>query len=75
LEAAKAVFALGPWKALTTWIERFMDFLGTKGGLASALHSGDPAYDDLPQHLLDRLEPAHDTGVLGWTELCTLSRT
>jgi hypothetical protein len=43
------------------WIERFTDFVGTKRGLASALHSGDPAYDDLPQHLLDRLEPALQT--------------
>jgi hypothetical protein len=43
------------------WIERFTDFVGTKRGLASALHSGDPAYDDLPQHLMDRLEPALQT--------------
>jgi len=49
---------LNPWEALTGWIERFTDFVGTKRGLASALHSGDPAYDGLPQHLLDRLEPA-----------------
>jgi AcrR family transcriptional regulator len=49
---------LNPWEALTGWIERFTDFIGTKRGLASALHSGDPAYDGLPQHLLDRLEPA-----------------
>jgi AcrR family transcriptional regulator len=49
---------LGPWKALMGWIERFTDFVGTKHGLASALHSGDPAYDGLPQQLLDRLEPA-----------------
>ena len=49
---------LGPWEALMNWVERFTDFVGTKRGLASALHSGDPAYDDLPQHLLDRLEPA-----------------
>jgi len=40
------------------WIERFTEFVGTKRGLASALHSGDPAYDDLPQHLLAQLEPA-----------------
>jgi len=50
--------ALGPWEALLEWIERFTDFVGTKSGLASALHSGDPAYDDLPLHLMDRLEPA-----------------
>jgi hypothetical protein len=43
------------------WIERFTDFVGTKRGLASALHSGDPAYDDLPRHLLDQLEPALQT--------------
>ena len=43
------------------WIERFTEFVGTKRGLASALHSGDPAYDDLPQHLMDRLEPALHT--------------
>jgi AcrR family transcriptional regulator len=49
---------LSPWEALTAWIERFTDFVATKRGLASALHSGDPAYDDLPQHLLDQLEPA-----------------
>jgi AcrR family transcriptional regulator len=49
---------LSPWEALMGWIERFIDFVGTKRGLASALHSGDPAYDELPQHLLDRLEPA-----------------
>jgi AcrR family transcriptional regulator len=53
--------ALTPWDALIGWIERFTDFVGTKRGLASALHSSDPAYDDLPQHLLDRLEPALET--------------
>ena len=52
---------LNPWEALTGWIERFTDFVGTKRGLASALHSGDPAYDGLPQRLLDRLEPALQT--------------
>jgi AcrR family transcriptional regulator len=50
-----------PWDALIGWIERFTDFVGTKRGLASALHSGDPAYDDLPQRLLNRLEPALHT--------------
>ena len=52
---------LSPWDALMGWIERFTEFVGTKRGLASALHSGDPAYDDLPQHLMDRLEPALHT--------------
>ena len=59
VEAAEELGAtLSPWEALMGWIERFTDFVGTKRGLASALHSGDPAYDDLPEHLLDRLEPA-----------------
>ena len=59
--AEKLGTTLDPWEALMSWIERFTDFVGTKRGLASALHSGDPAYDDLPQHLLDRLEPALQT--------------
>jgi AcrR family transcriptional regulator len=59
VEAAEELgTTLSPRAALMGWIERFTDFVGTKRGLASALHSGDPAYDDLPQHLLDRLEPA-----------------
>lgn len=59
IEAAEQLGStLGPWEALLAWIDRFTDFVGTKRGLAAALHSGDPAYDDLPQHLLDRLEPA-----------------
>jgi AcrR family transcriptional regulator len=62
VEAAEELATtLGPWEALMAWIERFTDFVGTKRGLASALHSGDPAYDDLPQHLMDRLEPALQT--------------
>jgi AcrR family transcriptional regulator len=62
VEAAEELgTALNPREALMAWIERFTDFVGTKRGLASALHSGDPAYDDLPQHLMDRLEPAFQT--------------
>ena len=62
VEAAEELkTTLGPWDALMDWIERFTDFVGTKRGLASALHSGDPAYDNLPQRLLDRLEPALQT--------------
>jgi AcrR family transcriptional regulator len=64
-ECVDAAVQLGstmpPWEALIAWIERFTGFVGTKRGLASALHSGDPAYDDLPRHLLDRLEPTLNT--------------
>lgn len=52
---------LSPPAALSTWASRFAEFVATKQGLAAALHSGDPAYDDLPQHLLDQLEPAAQT--------------
>jgi AcrR family transcriptional regulator len=59
VEAAEELgTTLTAWEALMGWIERFTDFVGTKIGLASALHSGDPAYDGLPQHLMGRLEPA-----------------
>lgn len=59
VEAADELGAtLGPWEALLAWVDRFTGFVGTKAGLASALHSGDPAYDDLPLQLLDRVEPA-----------------
>ncbi len=50
-----------PWEALTSWLERFQDFVGTKRGLAAALHSGDPAYDGLPEHLLAQVVPALQT--------------
>ncbi|HEX5116322.1 MAG TPA: TetR/AcrR family transcriptional regulator [Pseudonocardiaceae bacterium] len=46
-----------PAEALTEWIHRFADLLATKRGLASALHSGDPAFDGLPGYFLQRLGP------------------
>jgi len=46
-----------PGEALTRWLRRFTDLVGTKRGLANALHSGDPAFDDLPGYFLQRLEP------------------
>jgi AcrR family transcriptional regulator len=47
-----------PEEALRRWIERFVDFLRAKRGLAAALHSGDPAYDVLPAYFEKRLVPA-----------------
>ncbi len=44
-----------PGEALGRWLHRFMDFLGTKRGLAAALHSGDPAYSALPGYFLKRM--------------------
>jgi AcrR family transcriptional regulator len=62
IEAARELgTTFSPWEALMAWIGRFTDFVGTKRGLAAALHSGDPAYDDLPRRLIARLEPALQT--------------
>lgn len=47
-----------PVVALEKWLERYTEFLATKRGLASALHSGDPAFDALPDYFLQRLGPA-----------------
>ena len=47
-----------PADALTEWVRRFAELLGTKRGLASALHSGDPAFEGLPSYFLQRLGPA-----------------
>ncbi|WCN78950.1 TetR/AcrR family transcriptional regulator [Micromonospora sp. LH3U1] len=47
-----------PGEALAKWIDRYIDFLATKPGFASALHSGDPAFEALPGHFLQRVEPA-----------------
>jgi AcrR family transcriptional regulator len=44
-----------PAEALTQWIHLFTELLTTKGGLASALHSGDPAFAGLPGYFLQRL--------------------
>lgn len=47
-----------PFEALANWIQRYAAFVGTKRGLAKALHSGDPAFDALPGHFDKRLRPA-----------------
>ena len=47
-----------PGEALARWMQRYVDFIGTKRGLAAALHSGDPAYSALPGYFDKRLRPA-----------------
>jgi AcrR family transcriptional regulator len=47
-----------PGEALARWMQRYVDFIGTKRGLAAALHSGDPAYSALPVYFNQRLRPA-----------------
>lgn len=47
-----------PVVALAKWLDRFTEFIATKRGLATALHSGDPAFDALPGYFMQRLGPA-----------------
>lgn len=47
-----------PGEALALWMQRYADFIATKRGLATALHSGDPAYNTLPTYFDLRLRPA-----------------
>jgi AcrR family transcriptional regulator len=58
-DAAPALLAARePGVALAMWLQRYTEFVATKRGLATALHSGDPAFDGLPGYFLRRLEPA-----------------
>ncbi len=50
-----------PGDALARWMQRYVDFIATKRGLAAALHSGDPAYSALPNLFKTRLLPALKT--------------
>ncbi len=47
-----------PGEALARWMQRYAAFIATKRGLATALHSGDPAFDALPAYFQKRLQPA-----------------
>jgi AcrR family transcriptional regulator len=58
-DAAPALAAAHePAAALAKWLDRYTEFLATKRGLATALHSGDPAFDALPGYFMQRLGPA-----------------
>lgn len=58
-DAAPALAAAhSPGVALAAWLHRYTEFIATKRGLASALHSGDPAFDALPDYFMGRLGPA-----------------
>ena len=48
----------GPGDALARWMQRYAAFIATKRGLATALHSGNPAFDTLPAYFQKRLLPA-----------------
>lgn len=47
-----------PFDALASWMQRYAAFVAAKRGLAQALHSGDPAFDNLPGYFDRRLRPA-----------------
>lgn len=47
-----------PGEALARWMQRYAAFIATKRGLATALHSGNPAFDTLPAYFDKRLQPA-----------------
>jgi AcrR family transcriptional regulator len=58
-DAAPALAATHePGVALEKWLHRYTEFVATKRGLATALHSGDPAFDALPGYFRQRLGPA-----------------
>jgi AcrR family transcriptional regulator len=47
-----------PAVAVAKWVQQFTELVGTKRGLAAALHSDDPSLEDLSDHVRRRLEPA-----------------
>jgi AcrR family transcriptional regulator len=56
--AATLAEARAPDEALASWMQRLVDLAGTKRGLGAALHSGDPAFQSLPDYVLGQLVPA-----------------
>jgi len=47
-----------PAEAVAKWVQQFTELVGTKQGLAAALHSDDPSLDELSDHVRRSLEPA-----------------
>ncbi len=60
-EAPALSAAHEPGEALKLWLLRFTEFVATKRGLAPALHSGDPAFDELPAYFMQRFRPTLET--------------
>lgn len=56
-EASSFASSMPPGEALASWLRRYARFIAAKRGLAAALHSGDPAYDALPNYFRARFEP------------------
>jgi len=47
-----------PGEALSRWMQRYVEFIATKRGLAGALQSDSAAYASLPDYFYSRLRPA-----------------
>lgn len=56
-EADRLAAEYPPAEALRMWAQSLARFVATKRGFASALHSGDPAYQPLPGQFLGALAP------------------
>jgi len=56
--AAALLERFGPGEALDRWMQRYVDFIVAKRGLASSLYSGGSAYAALPAYFDKHLEPA-----------------
>ena len=50
-----------PGDALAKWLQRYAAFVATKRGFASALHSGEPAFESLRPYFEQRVQPAFRT--------------
>jgi AcrR family transcriptional regulator len=59
-------------EALALWMQRLVDFLKTKRGLATALHSGNSAYKALPDYVLGRLVTALEKLLISAEEAGTI---
>lgn len=47
-----------PLEALVRWLRDLTEFVGGRRGLAAAVHSGNPDFDQLPTYFRQRFEPA-----------------
>lgn len=56
--AATLRAAQPPAEALASWMQQLVDLVAAKRGLGPALHSGDPAYQSLPDYVVGQLTPA-----------------
>ena len=56
-EAATLAVERTPDSALEGWLLRYTQFIATKQGLATALHSVDATFDSLPAYFRSRFEP------------------